>query len=132
MGAGVCYVANMQRHSTLQRLFTTCVAVLSILLLTGCRSTPKIDWDSRVHSYSYDQAVLELGPPNKVAKLSDGSTVAEWISERRTGSGLSIGVGSIGRHSGVSVGQSVSTGGNSSTLRLVFGKDNLLTSWSKR
>lgn len=122
---------DMQNHSAIRGLLS-CLVALSILLLTGCRSTPKVDWESRVHNYSYDQAVLELGPPNKTAKLSDGSTVAEWISNRRTGSGLSFGVGSIGHHSGVSVGQSVSTGGDGPTLRLVFGSDNLLTSWSKR
>jgi hypothetical protein len=51
------------------------------LLLIGCAS-PKIDWTSRVGIYTYDQAVAELGPPDKSAKLSDGSTVAEWMTRR--------------------------------------------------
>lgn len=121
----------MQGNSAIQRLLAVFVVALSIFV-TGCRSTPKVDWDSRLQNYSFDQAVLELGPPNKSAKLSDGSTVAEWLTTRRTGSGLTFGVGSIGRHSGVSVGQSVTTGSDHQTLRLVFGANTKLTSWSKR
>ena len=51
------------------------------LLLAGC-VTPKIDWAARVGNYTYDQAVMELGPPDKSAKLSDGATVAEWLTQR--------------------------------------------------
>src|SRR6266498_2529957 len=61
------------------------------LLLAGCASTAKTDWNSRVGSYTYDQAVAELGPPDKSAKLSDGTTVAEWMT-RRGYSGGSAGI----------------------------------------
>ena len=46
--------------------------------LAGCVTTSRIDWTARVGNYTYDQAVAELGPPDKAAKLSDGTTVAEW------------------------------------------------------
>src|SRR5215471_21382357 len=55
---------------------------LLILLQAGCASTPKIDWDARVGSYSFDQAVAELGPPDKQARLTDGTLVAEWQTQR--------------------------------------------------
>jgi len=61
----------------------TVAATVSLVLLlgvAGCR-TP-IDWNTRVGSYTYDQAVLELGPPDKHAKLSDGTIVAEWLTYR--------------------------------------------------
>jgi hypothetical protein len=51
------------------------------VFLTGCAST-KIDWNSRVGNYTYDQAVTELGPPDKNAKLTDGTVVAEWMTRR--------------------------------------------------
>jgi hypothetical protein len=54
---------------------------LVVLALAGCVSTPKIDWQARVGTYTYDQAVLELGPPDKSAKLSDGTVVAEWLTQ---------------------------------------------------
>lgn len=56
------------------------------LLWGGCAST-KIDWDSRLGLYTYDQAVVELGPPDKSATLSDGTVVAEWLTRRGTGGG---------------------------------------------
>ena len=55
--------------------------VFAALLLAGC-ATPKIDWSARLGHYTYDQAVIEFGPPDKSAKLSDGSVVAEWLAQR--------------------------------------------------
>lgn len=36
-------------------------------------------------SYTYDQAVLEFGPPDKYARLEDGTRVAEWLTRRGYG-----------------------------------------------
>ncbi len=49
--------------------------------LTGC-ATNRIDWASRVGTYNYDQALLEFGPPEKQAKLQNGTLVAEWLTRR--------------------------------------------------
>lgn len=57
------------------------IALLVVLVLTGC-ATHKINWAGRVGAYTFDQAVVELGPPDKQAKLSDGSLVAEWLTRR--------------------------------------------------
>ena len=57
------------------------VPFLLIALLAGC-ATQKIDWSARVGSYSRDQAVIDLGPPDKEAKLEDGTLVAEWLTRR--------------------------------------------------
>ena len=126
----------MKTHLSLKTIgFLYVVVALFGLLVAGCSTTKKVDWNSRVGSYTYDQAVAEMGPPDKQTKLSDGKTVAEWITRRSGGSGLSIGVGggSFGSHGGVGVGvsQSVGSGGSERGLRLVFGTDGKLTSWSK-
>ena len=76
-----------------------------IALLIGCQSTPKVNWDSRIGQYTYDQAVVEFGVPDKTATLSDGRKVVEWITRRSGGSAFSLGVGSFGRHTGVGVSQ---------------------------
>jgi hypothetical protein len=52
---------------------------LAALMLAGCVTPQKIDWTARIGSYTYDQAITELGPPDKSARLSDGSMVAEWL-----------------------------------------------------
>jgi hypothetical protein len=56
-------------------------AVLLATLLTGC-ATEKIDWSARIGNYTYDQAVIDFGPPDKWARLSDGAVVAEWLTAR--------------------------------------------------
>jgi hypothetical protein len=126
----------MNTQLSLKTIGSLCVvAALFSLLVTGCKTTPKVDWNSRVGSYTYDQAVAEMGPPDKQAKLSDGTTVAEWITHRSGGGGMSIGIGggSYGSHSGMGVGvsQSVGSGGTDQMLRLVFGPDGQLTSAPK-
>jgi hypothetical protein len=107
--------------------------VLCSLMLTfaGCKSTPKVDWNSRVGSYTYDQAVAELGPPDKFARLSDGSAVAEWIKRSSGGMSFGFGVGSYGSHGGVGVGQSVGSGYDDKVLRLTFDQENKLSNWTK-
>jgi hypothetical protein len=58
--------------------------LFAAVILAGC-ATSRINWDARVGNYSYDQAVLELGPPDKAAKLTDGTTVGEWLTGRGGG-----------------------------------------------
>jgi hypothetical protein len=53
--------------------------LLMTLLLAGC-VTQKIDWSARVGQYTQDQAITDLGPPDKSAKLSDGTIVDEWLT----------------------------------------------------
>ncbi len=57
------------------------VLLLAALALAGC-VTPKIDWTARVGNYTYDQAITEMGPPDKNAKLTDGTVVADWLTRR--------------------------------------------------
>lgn len=52
-----------------------------IFLGAGCATT-RVDWGSRIGNYTYDQAVLELGVPDRQATLSDGTIVAEWLRRR--------------------------------------------------
>lgn len=54
---------------------------LTALFVAGC-ATSRVDWNSRIGGYTYDDAVEELGPPDKTTQLSDGSTVAEWLTRR--------------------------------------------------
>src|SRR5262245_14700544 len=52
-----------------------------LCLLAGC-ATHRIDWARRVGHFRYDQEGLGLGTPDKNAKLTDGTMVAEWLTRR--------------------------------------------------
>lgn len=55
---------------------------LALLLFTSCATTPKVNWNTRIGNYTYDQVVLELGPPEKTATLQDGTRVGDWLIAR--------------------------------------------------
>lgn len=92
--------------------------------MMGC-ATRKVDWSSRAGNYTFDQAVIELGPPDKSAKLGNGTTVAEWYQndEPRFSFGIGAGVssGPVGGGIGVPLG-----GSDGKVLRLTFGPDGIL------
>ena len=81
-----------------------------VLALAGCASSPKTDaknadWSSRIGSYTYEQAVGELGKPDVLSESSEGRT-AEWVLRRspNVSFGFGFGTGSYGHHSGAGVG----------------------------
>src|SRR5437867_13033181 len=110
--------------------------------LTGCASqsrTAKVDpktinWNERVGSYTYDQAVAELGKPAITGESGDGKT-AEWIRQRSPQTSFSFGMGGggYGSHSavGVGVGSSVSPPPHGQSLRLKLDQDSKPKEWSK-
>ena len=118
---------NLIRFGAGLSLLLACLAFLA----TACKTTPPVDWNSRVGTYTFDQAVKELGLPDKYAHLTDGTFVAEWVRHSNTGLSFGFGTGVIGSHSAVGVGQTVTTSPGDKLLRLVFGPDNKLLSWTK-
>ena len=107
------------------------VVALVAAFIAGCQTAKPVDWNSRIGIYTFDQAVTELGPPDKQARLSDGKTVAEWITHRSGGSGLSVGTGFYSGGVGVGMSHSVGQGYRDKVLNLTFDRDNKLASWSK-
>jgi hypothetical protein len=108
----------------------TFISLFSLLLLNlSCTSKPRIDWDSRVGSYTFDQAVLDMGPPDRSTEISEGRKVADWVTDRTRSPRVSFGLGSYGGGGGVGVG--TGTGGNAveKVLRLTFDRDGNLLNW---
>lgn len=108
---------------------------LTIAFIVGCKTTPPVDWKARVGTYTFDQAVTDLGPPDSQAKLTDGKTVAKWITHRSGGASFGIGTGFLsgggGSGSAVGVGVGQSVGNSDKVLTLTFGTNNMLSAWSK-
>ena len=127
-----CYVADMRTKCSLARMMWLAILLIAAGSFAGCKSTPKVDWDSRIGTFTYDQAVQELGPPDRTATLSDGKKIADWVQHSH-GGGLTFGIGTgySSGHTGVGVGQSIGTGYGDRVLRLTFDTENKLVSWSK-
>ena len=120
----------MQRNLAAKFSLTALLA-LAAAFIVGCQTTKPVDWNSRIGHCTFDQAVTELGPPDKQARLSDGKTVAEWITHRNGGSGFTVGTGLYGGGVGVGMSHSVGQGYSDRVLNLTFDANNQLASWSK-
>ena len=110
--------------------FTALFTALLVLVAAGCATT-KIDWNARIGTFTYDQAVGELGPPDKHATLSDGKTVVEWVTRHYTGSSVSVGSGFGYGAGGVGYVQNVGPNTYETSLRLTFTTNNVLEKWNK-
>lgn len=121
------------KTSTSWGLGFSVLLTLQSFISTSCSSTPKPDWNSRIGNYTYDRAVTDLGPPDKTAKMSDGKTVADWITRsNRGGFGLGLGTGFYsGGGTAIGTGVSTSTGHPDHILRLTFGADGKLLEYKK-
>ena len=101
------------------------------LWLAGC-ATRRVDWSTRVGSYTFDQAIYEIGPPDKQAKLTDGTLVAEWLTHRGHQELSPIGAYHYhGPYRSYYPYPPVYVNGYSPDyyLRLTFGPDGRLTAW---
>ena len=114
-----------------QAAVRTLLIVLLATLFVGC-ATRKMDWAGRVGSYTFDQAVLEFGPPDKQARLTDGTTVAEWLIVRGGERRVLLSVGApVGWGGPVLGSQYMLMEDPDSFLRLTFDANGQLARWKK-
>jgi hypothetical protein len=100
--------------------------------MAGCATGPKIDWNARIGNYTYDQAVIDMGPPDKVATLTDGTKVAEWMTSRGyTGFVTTFGPEFYQPFYGSSTYFYSQPPSPDRFLRLTFGPDGRLVSWKR-
>ena len=72
------------------------ILALAVAFLTGCATPPPVDWDSRVGHYTYDQAVTDLGLPDRQTRLSDGKVMYKWFVQAPVGSRFNSGMSYYG------------------------------------
>lgn len=108
-------------------------ALLGMLFLATtfltCCTTTVVDWNSRIGTYTYNQAVLQLGSPDKQATLSNGKVVAQWITLHGN-NGTSTGPDLSSAYFGTA-GQNNPQTFKNHVLQLTFGTDDKLVSWKK-
>lgn len=111
-------------------------AVLTLILLgiaAGC-ATHRVDWAARVGTFTRDEAILELGPPDKSATLTDGTVVADWLQSRgmQTATTYPGSWPAYGRRGWASPGTVIlDPAAPDRFLRLTFSPDGKLASWKK-
>ena len=110
--------------------FRTMPSVCLGIFLLGC-ATAKTDWTSRVGQYTYDQAVLELGPPEKLATLTEGTKVAEWLTTRGYARGSFTTFGGSFYYGGPWIHHYAEAPSPDHFLRLTFSPDGKLNAWQR-
>ncbi len=105
--------------------------IVVIFLIGSCASGPKtnikeIDWRGRLGTYTYEEALAELGEPDVIGESSEGM-IAEWMLRRSPMVSFGFGFGAPG----VGLGTSVSPPPSGEYLHLRFDKDGKLAEWSR-
>jgi len=111
------------------KVLSLAILFFAIVFIAGCKTTPAVDWNSRVGSYTYNQALAELGSPGKQTKLNDGKTVDQWITLHGS-TGLVGGAYATGS-GGMGASQPIVQTYKDHVLELTFGADGKLVSWAK-
>src|SRR5436309_15632887 len=92
-------------------------------LFVGCASRSRVNWESRIGNFSYDQAEALKGPPDKSTRLNDGSTVAEWFIKHGSSFSFGVGTGFYSGGSALGVVQTLGTVPSGAYLRWTLGSD---------
>ena len=118
----------------------TCFLLIVLALLAGgCASGSKasvkdIDWGSRIGTYTYEEALADLGEPDVIGQSSEG-TIAEWVLQRSPNVTFGFGFGSVGfghhTSTGVGVETTVSPPPSGEYLHLRFDNDGKLAEWTR-
>ena len=102
-----------------------------VVMLGGCATSRRIDWASRLGEYTRDEAILDLGPPDKTATLSDGRTIDEWLEREGATALLQFGTGSY-LYGGPMMQQGLAyRAGPDWFLRLYFDESDRLVDWKQ-
>jgi hypothetical protein len=117
------------KSSLAARGLASAALLLALGFLAGCK-TPAVDWNSRIGGCTFSQAVAELGPPDKQAKMNDGKLVAQWITLHGS-NGFFMGGSMAGGNYGMGAGQYVGQSYKDHVLELTFAPDGKLCSVAK-
>ena len=113
-----------------------CAPWLLSLVLAGCATTPEVNWDSRIGSYTFQQAQKEQGEPDQILRFNDGTFVAEWLQgQTYSGPPTTAASGSYGpRHTWVDregMESLARAARQTRYLHLTFSAENRLLRWDK-
>jgi hypothetical protein len=109
------------------------------LLAGSCASGKKVtvtdnNWGNRIGTYTYGEALAELGEPNLISESSEGK-IAEWFLQQSPAFSFGFGFSgtSYSHHTaaGSGAGITVSPPPGGESLRLRFDQDGKLVEWTR-
>jgi hypothetical protein len=112
------------------KLLTLALVCLGVPFFTGCQTTRSEDWNGRIGKCTLNQAVAELGTPNKETKFSDGKIAAQWITLHGSDD-LSMGGGPAHGRQDMGYAPDMTQNYRDHVLELTFGPDGKLVSVAK-
>lgn len=104
-------------------------SLVVVTFLFGCATTSSVNWDKRIGTYSWEDAVAEFGDPDRVADLEGGVKAGEWIQSRTTGIPPASATPSYVRGETVNPNQTYGSSAPDRILRLSFTPDGKLIDW---
>ena len=114
-------------------LFRRASLWLLVSLAFGCASTRPVDWDSRIGTYTFQQAQAELGAPTQVLRFNDATFLAEWSREESVTPVASASPGGYGsrRHWMDRQGMEALSQSSIQYLHLTFSAEDRLLKWDQ-
>lgn len=106
-----------------------CLVTVSFLL--GCVAPASVNWDQRIGTYTWDEAVTEFGPPTRVTDETGGVKAAEWIRPRMQVEPVAPPPPTYERGEPVDPAQSYGTTAPDKILKLSFTPDGKLMDWKR-
>lgn len=108
-----------------------CGGLLVAALVTGCSTTSSVNWDKQVGTYSWEDALADLGPPDQVTDQPGGIKQATWAKERTVGLPPAADTPAYVRGESMSASQTYGSSAPAKILQLSFTPDGKLFDWGR-
>jgi hypothetical protein len=105
--------------------------LIAAIILIGCATTSSNNWDQRVGTYTWDDALVELGTPTRVSDLAGGVKAAEWVKTRGLSGPTTAPPPVYTRDQILTPNQTRGWSAPDKVLRLMFTPDGKLLDWKK-
>ena len=108
-----------------------CLVAVMVAVLTGCSTTKPVDWDSRIGTYTYEDALADLGQPSQVTNLDGSVKSVEWITARGFDNAKDSMPPVYSRGEVVTPEETYGYEAPNKVLRLMFAPDGKLIDWKR-
>lgn len=106
-------------------------SLAAVSFLLGCATPSSVNWDQRIGTYTWDDALAEFGTPTRITELTGGVRAAEWIWPRTQVETVAPPPPTYERGQPSSPTQTYGTTAPDKILKLSFTPDGKLMDWKR-